>query len=276
MPSREQLDLIKRATVALALMPENPPSDPRETPFTIVASGFCIDPAGIVVTCEHVVTAFFQQDIRQVIAEVPEEDKTNEMWPLRGVEMMRPYVLFYATDLSDENLMVFPVPVVFGTVSVAYDVGLVRLADHGAFSDGYPFLEVEDYAHVYEGMDVATCGFPLGNELHDQLGTKTSSFTRGILSSIAPAPGVSPEMVDGFQLDLTATYGNSGGPVFTWDSGRVIGFVQSGPLQASGEPLPGIVRAEPIYRPMLDGTFERFRNQDVSVEDLQRLSDEGR
>ncbi len=143
---------------------------------------------------------------------------------------------------------------------VDYDLGLVRLATHAAFADGYPFLEIEDYANLYEGMDIGTCGFPLGNEMHNQVGTKTSSFTRGILSSIAPAPGAPPDLVDGFQLDLTATFGNSGGPIFAWDSGRVIGFVQGGPVQASGEPLPGIVRGEPIYRPILDGTLDRFRS----------------
>ena len=174
MASREQLEAVKRATVALALVPETPPEDASQTPFVIVGSGFCIEPEGVVVTCEHVMTAFIHQDIRQVIADVSEEDRGGDVWPLKGIQMLRPHVLFYQAD--PEELLVSLVPVTWMMGKTNYDLGLVRIDSHTLFPDGYPYLEVEDYSNVYEGMEVATCGFPMGNRLHEQLGTKTSSF----------------------------------------------------------------------------------------------------
>ncbi len=100
-------------------------------------------------------------------------------------------------------------------------------------------------------MEIATCGFPLGNRLGDQIGTLTSSFTRGIVSSIIPASGVPEEHLKGFQLNLTATHGNSGGPVFSLRSGKVFGVLERGVRGTDGELLQGLVKAEPIY-PVLD------------------------
>jgi hypothetical protein len=259
MPSRESLDRIKAATVAFALIPDQRPNDPRETPFTILGSGFCIDPTGVVVTCEHVISAFTKGDIRQAIAAVPEQDRGQAVWPLRDLEVMIPHVLFYHIDPTAEHLMVLAVPIARASAKLTFDMGAALLRPHHAFSKGFPYLEVEPFASVFEGMDVAICGFPLGSEMGRQVGSQTSSFTRGILSSIAPAPTAREEFVAAFQLDLTATHGNSGGPVFAWETGRVIGVVQSGPVTAPDTPLPGIVRAEPIYRLLRDDLIPRLK-----------------
>ena len=71
-------------------------------------------------------------------------------------------------------------------------------------------------------------------KLHDQIGTVTSSFTKGMISSIIPAHGVAREHVRGFQLDLTATNGNSGGPVFSL-------------ARCPGTPPPNGVYAQPLW-----------------------------
>jgi S1-C subfamily serine protease len=259
MPARLQLEKIKRATVAVALMPDAQPANPKVAPFTILGSGFCIDASGIIVTCEHVVAAFSKQDVRQAIADVPPEQRSQPVWPLKGLQADRPYVLFYAPEPNGENLLVIPAPVTLAVAKLEYDLGLMRIGPHAAFPNGYPQLEVEEFSEIHEGMEVATCGFPMGNELHEQLGTRTSSFTKGILSSIAPAAGAAPELVSGYQLDLTATFGNSGGPVFSWATGRVIGVLQGGPVQRSGTPLPGIAHAESLHRIIRDGTLDRFK-----------------
>lgn len=261
MPSRLELEKIKRATVAVALIPDAPPKDRKVTPFTILGSGFCIDASGILVTCEHVVSAFTKQNIRQAIADVPPGDRPQAVWPLKGLEVQRPHVLFYAADRSGENLLVIPVPVTLAVAKLEYDLGLMRIGSHAAFPSGYPFLEPEEFNEIHEGMEVATCGFPMGNELHEQLGTKTSSFTKGILSSIAPAAGGAPELITGFQLDLTATFGNSGGPVFSWATGKVIGVLQGAPTERSGAVLPGIAHAESFHRILRDGTLDRFKEK---------------
>jgi S1-C subfamily serine protease len=259
MPSREVLDRIKSATVAFALVPDKPPLDRRQTPFTILGSGFCIDPIGIVVTCEHVISAFTHGDIRQIIAEVPEHDRKQAVWPLRNLQALVPHVLFFRMDPRGEDLIVIMVPVAVATAKLEFDLGAAALRPHSAFPRGYPFLEVEPFSSIYEGMDIATCGFPLGNEMQRQVGSMTSSFARGILSSIAPAPRTREELVKGFQLDITATHGNSGGPVFSWETGGVIGVLQGGPTLAPGQVLPGIARAEPIYRLLHDGLLDRLK-----------------
>ena len=258
MTSKETLERVKRSTVALAFLPPEPSADPKIAPFVIIGSGFCIDESGTVVTCEHVVNAFLARDFRQLIAEVPPEDQTKDLWPLRNIQMMIPHALFFFTDKSPEHLYVLPVPVEFGMAKMDYDIGLLRLRKHPAFTT-FPFLEIESFEELYEGMEVATCGFPLGNDLQTQLGTMTSSFTRGILSSIIPAPNTIPKYVTGFQLDLAATNGNSGGPVFNWATGKVLGVLQGAPVHGKNAPVAGLAKAESIYLILNDGALERFR-----------------
>jgi hypothetical protein len=73
-----------------------------------------------------------------------------------------------------------------------------------------------------------------------------------MISSIIPAPGIAREHVRGFQLDLTATNGNSGGPVFSLATGRVFGVLQGGVIHPkSSHIVQGLTKAEPIY-PLFD------------------------
>jgi Trypsin-like peptidase domain len=123
---------------------------------------------------------------------------------------------------------------------------LLKLQKHGAFARGYPTLSIAEYSELHEMMEIGICGFPLGEALHDQLGTVTSSFTKGMISSIIPALGIAREHVKGFQLDATATNGNSGGPVFSLATGKVFGVLQSGARNPNGYPL-GLTKAEPVY-----------------------------
>ena len=134
-----------------------------------------------------------------------------------------------------------------------FDLAVLKVAsDKRMFLDGFPCLSIADYGEIHEMMEVATCGFPLGEALHNQIGTVTSSFTKGMISSVIPAAGVPREHVRGFQLDLTATNGNSGGPVFSVATGQVIGVLQGGVVHPhAGQPVQGLTKAEPIY-PLLD------------------------
>ncbi len=109
----------------------------------------------------------------------------------------------------------------------------------------FPTMSLENYEEVHEGMEVLTCGFPKGNLLYEELGTVSSSFSRGIVSSIIPNAGVARAHVKGFQLDLRATYGNSGGPVFSSKTGQVFGILQGGVSDIHNHHL--FSRAESIY-----------------------------
>ncbi len=96
-------------------------------------------------------------------------------------------------------------------------------------------------------MPVATCGYPFGDFLWNQVGSVTSSFTVGMMSAILPAQGIAREYLSGFQLDLLSAPGNSGGPIFDSATGRVFGVLQGGPVDPKGNPILGITTAEPVY-----------------------------
>ena len=95
-------------------------------------------------------------------------------------------------------------------------------------------------------MSVGICGFPLGNRLFDELGTVTSSLSQGVVSAFIPSAGLQQKDVRAFQLDARATHGNSGGPVFSWETGRVFGVLQGG--------IPGLVVVQHLEQPR-----DRFR-----------------
>jgi len=63
-----------------------------------------------------------------------------------------------------------------------------------------------------------------------------------------PIANASRDVVKGFQLDVRATHGNSGGPVFSASSGGVIGILQGETTDQYGHPL--LSYAESIYWPI--------------------------
>lgn len=253
-PLRNQpsFERIKRATVAMAVLHGKPPS----RPFTILGTGFCIHPRGVVVTCRHVVEAFFEKTFDTYIQQLPAAERAKEIQELQDVRSLIPHALFYVMRPERHEVMMLPCPVEIGVAKTDADLGLVRLAVHAAYVKGYPTVEIEDFDRIHEGMEVATCGFPLGSVLQERMGTVTSSFTRGIVSSIIPAPGASRSDVKAFQLDLRATHGNSGGPVFSLDRGRVFGVLQGGVMDDYNSPL--FSRAESVYQVLEQNEIERL------------------
>lgn len=248
----DSLRRIKRATVALVLFHEN-----REgMPFTIVGSGFCIDPRGVVVTCKHVLSKFMSKPVDAAIADA----KKGEWDEPKRIEIdtLTPHVLFFMTEGSGVELIC---PLVLTSSAMAkmdHDIGMVRLHPHSAFPNGFPYVPIAAYSNVHEGMEVGTCGFPFGNFLYSKVGTVSSSFSKGILSSVIPVADVQPDYLKGFQLNLFATHGSSGGPTFAYNSGEVFGAVESNVIGPDLVPVQGMIKAAPIY-PLLEGnSIERM------------------
>lgn len=247
---RDILERVKKATVAVAYLN----ATDSDEPFTIVGSGFCIDPAGIVITCRHVVEAFMSKTIAQQIIEAPPSTKPNGLRPVSPGNTVMPYAIFYDTARSSEHIFAILSNPRNLIAKTDMDLAAIQLLPHTRFPQGYPFLEIEEFENISEGDEIGVCGFPLGNYLFKQLGTVTSSFTRGILSSIIPGPNVKLEYLRGFQLNVTATNGNSGGPVFSFGSGKVFAVLTLAVVHPSGDFVQGLVKAEPVY-PVTEATF---------------------
>jgi S1-C subfamily serine protease len=205
---------IKAATVAIAKV-----HNIHREIFQIVGSGVCIDPAEIVLTCEHVISAFMAVPIPEQVKGIA---KSSEPTKFESPPFIVPHAIFYKVDARG-RLFAFPCRVVNILASTVQDIGLIRVLPHTALPKGYPAAQIEDYAEIHEGLEVGTCGFPLGNLLKEQIGAVTSSFTFGRISTISPFEGVEEARVQMFQLDITTTHGNSGGPVFSQSSQKVIG-----------------------------------------------------
>lgn len=246
---------VKSATVAVALLDESN----KKNPFVIIGTGFCIHKEGVIATCRHVISAFTDEEEFNKLIIQSISEKKNLWSELKG---SIPHIIFFNSSLPGQ-LWAFLVPVNHCMCKMDYDIGLMKINKHKAFSEGYPVLGVEEYENIHEGREIALCGFPLGNYLQEQIGTITSSFTRGIISTIIPAPNAPLEYLKGFQLNITATHGNSGGPVFLQDTGNVFGVLQGGVFANDGSILQGIAKAEPIYPLINDDTLERFINEPV-------------
>jgi hypothetical protein len=236
-------DAVKKATVAIVA---SIPGSGTRRPFTIFGSGFCVRSEGVVITCEHVFKAFVDPESYQRLMQAIGR---NDGQPV-SIKSIVPHAMFYS-GVHGTEIRMDAVSIATGVAMKDFDLAALKLHKHPAFPQGYPTLPIADYSELHEMMEVATCGFPLGEALHDQVGTVTSSFTKGMISSIIPAPGIAREHVRGFQLDLTATNGNSGGPVFSLATGRVFGVLQSGVVHPDGHIVQGLTKAEPIY-PLFD------------------------
>lgn len=225
-------------------------------PFTIAGSGFCIHPQGIVVTCEHVLSSFMKVPVHDALARA----KKGEWDEPTGTELdtLTPHVMFFLTGNPGVELMCPVVRPSAAMVKSGHDIGMLRLHPHSMFPDGFPYLEVASYGEVREGQDIGACGFPFGNYLYEKVGTVASSFTRGIVSSIIPAAGVSLDYLKGFQLNLFASHGSSGGPAFIYESGRVFGAIESNVIGRDGKPVQGMVKAAPIYPVLEHGSVRRM------------------
>ena len=164
-------------------------------------------------------------------------------------------------------------PVLMVLVSRAGDQGTLRRARVAAMDKSrdlallrlegapLPALQLEDAGAVREGQSVGLMGYPIAGAFGFSAVTH-----RGIIASIttsalpaATAQTLDPRTVrrlrDGnnlevLQLDATAYPGNSGGPVFDAETGRVLGIVNQVLVRGSRETAltnpTGITYAVPV------------------------------
>ncbi len=103
------------------------------------------------------------------------------------------------------------VPTEVGIVN-DFDIAVFKIRKHEGFPDGFPTLQTAEYSDLHEMMEVATCGYPFGDFLWNQVGSVTSSFTKGTMSAILSEQkygGSNPERVSIFMEDGHANLGDA-------------------------------------------------------------------
>jgi hypothetical protein len=184
----------------------------------IFGTGFLVDPSGLAATNRHVIEVFSQlrPDPRTgnpslaVVLFFPEDG--GSAWQMLVVDVVASNALEEFS--SSETWYGQTVP----------DVGFVQLAVRDV-----PFLKLAtEKFYLKIGMEVATIGYPMGNDPLTALGklNQVTPFIRhGIVSSLFPCPTALPH---GFTMDIMQQGGSSGSPVLRAADGVVVGMMSSG------------------------------------------------
>ena len=84
-----------------------------------------------------------------------------------------------------------------------------------------PFVELDDREETEIGEDVVIYGYPLGSRLNDDVFNLNISFAKGNVSSNQVKNGIKKTM-----LDISAKHGNSGSPLISCKTGKVVGTLK--------------------------------------------------
>lgn len=216
------LSQVRPAVVAIANWFEQPNGSVK---IKVLGTGFCVDPAGIIVTCEHVLSEYLRQysNYFEAKQQTPEKTEGFERLDFQTQEIK---VLFYRVTehpTLERTMSCVTKVAQFCMAKTDRDFALLRLLP----GEELPILNLGDSNALDEGMGVGVCGFPYGDILHKTVGGAHASFQLGIVSAILPFRGVPMEHFRSFQLDMLLNPGNSGGPVFLQETGEVVGIVTS-------------------------------------------------
>jgi S1-C subfamily serine protease len=159
-----------------------------EVPGRGSGTAFCVHPSGLFVTNEHVIRGKEKSEIKLVI----------------DANLKTQRVLTAAVIRSDRDL----------------DLALLRVVS----GDKFPSVPLGSDQDVAELTDVVAFGFPLGAALSpDRKEYPAITVSAGNVSSVRRKDG----QLHRIQIDVSVTFGNSGGPVLD-ENGQVVGVVVAG------------------------------------------------
>jgi hypothetical protein len=186
----------------------------------IFATGFVVDPVGIITTNRHVVEAF---------ADMPKDPDTGKP------SVAAIFFHYGKTDEGKDYVRWIPIPLKYYSTldnftsdgqwygETVPDIGFAQL-----MLKDLPALKLAtDDFYVRIGMPVATVGFPMGDvplTVMERLNQMTPFLRRGIVSSIFPFPIAQPH---GFTIDIIQQGGSSASPIFYVDKPEVVGMMSS-------------------------------------------------
>lgn len=234
---------IKSATVAICVRKSN-----TLVPF---GSGINVHPKGFIVTAKHVVDATLAHPIPR-----------SEQLSTGSIVHEQLWAVFCVEDQGSLVLTALSPPVMGGLHS--HDLAFLKLRLGSEMQhESLPSVLTGDSDAVFEGEEVVTCGFPLGQLLQPALPTG-SLFQAGIVSSIRPHALAKRREL--FYLDMTINPGNSGGPLCSEATAALVGIVNA--RIEDPQPVPtGISCAVPIN--LVKANIEEFAA--MSVDELEQV-----
>ena len=150
-------------------------------------SGFIIDSNGYIATCAHVVK------------------NTEEL-----------YIRFTAENQKEKKI------IYKGTViklNEKTDTAIIKIESRRTF----PFIALDDREEAEVGEDIVLYGYPLGNNLNDDVLNLNISFDKGSVSSNQIKDNIKITT-----LSIAAKHGHSGSPIISRENGKVIGILKGG------------------------------------------------
>jgi S1-C subfamily serine protease len=188
----------------------------------IMGTGFVVHEAGVVVTNRHVAQAMLELPRHPdtggllasalLFADIEREERGFGL-AAHFIEIVQLQMISEFTT-SNECFYGEEIP----------DVAFAQLAVRGLV----PVTLATAEWSIRVGMEIATAGFPLGEDplvVHGFVSQGTPLLRRGIVSAVNPFPCPHP---DAFTIDVISQGGASGSPIFRTDHDEVIGILYAG------------------------------------------------
>ena len=236
----EVVKKISKSVVAISLQTFHPKDESigiRYNPF--IGTGFVVDEDGIVLTCGHVVDEIIKAQDLNLLTEIKDFKDSPKKEPRTFNVKCPAQVIFFIDD--GKTTLIFPVSIMslYKIIDIKTswerinnyipDIGVLEIK-----ATGLEKIEiVEDYRNIYLGEEVATIGFPMGNNLllgKKKNDAKTDEYIKqaspvvqnGLISAILPARCRKPESI---LTNIMIQGGASGSPLFLTADGKAVGLI---------------------------------------------------
>ncbi|MGA2404498.1 MAG: serine protease [Syntrophobacteraceae bacterium] len=219
----EAIESVRHSMVQIAVKLEPSQMKGPGSPIRPLGSGFFIDSEGYVITARHVI----------------HPDLTIALNQLRVGLPMTSFGESQAKFTFTGSFQLVPVEVV--DEDEKHDLALLKVLQNPFKNQVRPMISVDgkditplivsvssvDPQRPKDGTQIAISGYPLpGQELITNVGYIASS--QGITQVQVPIPNAPPgftiiDILDVYYADVRVNHGNSGGPVYSVETGKIIG-----------------------------------------------------